>query len=412
MAEVLRLGFAGLGEAATLVLPEISRLPYISVTAAADLRPEARDRFRQEFEGDAFESVDAMCASSNVDAVYVATPHQFHAEHSIVALEHDKHVIVEKPMALSIADAERINETADQRGLKLMCGHTKSFDPPIRRMRQIIASGDLGRVCMINTWNYNDFMVRPYPDAEMTVSQGVVLNQGPHQVDVVRLLGGGLVRSVRARTGAWDPTRPPGAYVCYLEFEDGAVATLVFTGYGYFDTAELTWWLGEASYPGRNQDARRAFNKIRGPDQERILQQVKNQTRYGGPGARGSDHGGGTGADYGWGEHRSMSHTVGRQRFYGLTVVTCERGEMRQSQDGILIYGDEDRREEPVGDALFGRQAEITELYEAVVHDKPMFHDGRWGEATLEVCLGILASAADRREIMMSHQTPVVDTNS
>jgi len=393
-----------------MVLPEIAQLPYIQVAAAADLRLEARERFRQEFEGDAFETFEAMCESPNVDAVYVATPHQLHAQHAIAALEHDKHVIVEKPMALTIADAERMNETAEKRGLKLMCGHTKSFDPPIRKMRQIIASGELGRVCMINTWNYNDFMVRPYPDSEMTVSRGVVLNQGPHQVDVVRLLGGGMVRSVRAMAGVWDPTRPPGAYVCYLEFEDGAPATIVFTGYGYFDTAELTWGLGEGTYPGKNQDSRRAFNRIRGPDQEQTLEEVKNQSRYGGVGTRDSGSRGATaGADYGWGEHRDMSHTVGRQRFYGLTVVTCERGEMRQSQDGILIYGDESITEVPVGEAQFGRQAEITEFYEAVVHGRPMFHDGRWGAATLEVCLGILESAAERREMMMSHQTPVVD---
>jgi phthalate 4,5-cis-dihydrodiol dehydrogenase len=246
----------------------------------------------------------------------------------------------------------------------------------------------------------------------MNVSRGVVLNQGPHQIDVVRLLGGGMVRSVRAMAGRWgDPTRSEGAYGCFLEFEDGAFATAVFTGYGYFDSAELTWWLGEATYPGRNQDSRRAFNAIRGPERERILQEMKNHTRYGEPGSDRYGHGG---SDllrqYGWGAHRDFSHAAGHQRFYGLTVVSCERGELRQSQDGILIYGDGDITEVPVGEALFGRQAEITELYEAVVHDKPMFHDGRWGEATIEVCLAILQSSAEHREIRLAHQTPVVDS--
>src|SRR5438093_6842554 len=114
-------------------------------------------------------------------------------------------------------------------------------------------------------------------------------------------------------------------------------------------------------------------------------------------------------ADLRWGAHRDFSHAAGHQRFYGLTVVSCERGEMRQSQDGIVIYGDEKITEVPVGEKLFGRQAEIAELYEAVVHGRPMFHDGRWGEATLEVCLGILESSAERREVRMAHQVPVVD---
>jgi predicted dehydrogenase len=404
VADVLRLAFAGLGEAATLVLPQVTKLPYIQVTAAADTRKSARDRFQQESEGEVYESVEDLCQSPNVDAVYVATPHELHAEHAICALRNGKHVVVEKPMALSIEDAERMNEAADRYGVKLMCGHTKSFDPPVRKMREILRTGELGPVRMIHTWNYNDFMVRAYPDLEMRYSHGVVLNQGPHQIDIVRLLGGGVVRSVRAMTGRWgDPTRDEGTYVCYLEFEDGAVATIIFSGYGFFDSAEYTWWLGEASYPGRNQDSRRAFNKIRGADREKILEELKERTRYGG------DQSGRRPADFGWGAQRQQWRGGGHQRFYGLTVVSCERGEMRQSEDGIYIYGDEEVREVPIGEAMFGRQAEVTELYNGVVHGKPIFHDGRWGEATLEVCLGILQSAAERREVLMAHQVPVVD---
>jgi phthalate 4,5-cis-dihydrodiol dehydrogenase len=76
---------------------------------------------------------------------------------------------------------------------------------------------------------------------------------------------------------------------------------------------------------------------------------------------------------------------------------------MRQSPDGVFIHGDE-MTEVPIGKAIVGRQAEVLELYEAVMHGRPVFHDGRWGEATLEVCLAILQSAAERREIHMSHQ--------
>ena len=402
MPEVLRLGFAGLGEAATLVLPEIAELPYIRLTAAADPRPSALERFRADIGGQAFGSIEELCQSPNVDAIYVATPHELHAQHVTMALESGKHVIVEKPMALSIDDAEAMNQTADRCGVKLLCGHTKSFDPPIRKMRQLIREGRIGLVRMINTWNYNDFMVRPYPNRELEVSHGVVLNQGPHQVDVVRLLGGGMVRSVRAMTGVWDPTRPPGAFSCYLEFEDGMPATIIFSGYGYFDTAELTWWLGEASYAGRNQDSRRAFNRIRGPERERTLEELKEGTRYGERKREGGP------SAHGWGAG-DFSHTVGHQRFYGLTLVSGEKGEMRQSQDGILLYGEESIEDIPVGDGLFGRQAEVTELYNAVVHGRHMFHDGRWGEATLEVCLGILQSAAERKEVYMTRQVPVGD---
>jgi predicted dehydrogenase len=410
MAEILRIGFAGLGEAATRVLPQISKLPIIKLAAAADLRRDALERFREEFKAEVYPSIEEMCQSPNVDVVYVGTPHELHAQHTLIALQNRKHVIVEKPMALTIEDCEKMNAAAEKYGVKLLCGHTKSFNPPNRKMREIVKSGELGKLCMINTWNYNDFMVRPYPDHELAMSRGVVLNQGPHQVDVVRQIGGGMVRSVRGTAGRWDPSRPgEGAHVCYLEFEDGVPATLVYSGYGFFDTSELHSWLGEGGqfrHPDTNVHARRSYKNICGPEKEKILEQAKEQLRYGAGKAEGDE------ITHGWemAGYQSGAEVERRgQPFFGPMIVTCERGEMRQSEKGIIVYGDQERREIALDRGLLARQAEMTELYEAVVNGRPMFHDGRWGEATLEVCLAILQSAAERREIFLSHQVPVRD---
>ena len=95
------------------------------------------------------------------------------------------------------------------------------------------------------------------------------------------------------------------------------------------------------------------------------------------------------------------------QPFFGLTVVTCEKGEIRQSKDGLYVYDDHGRREVPVERGARGREAEVREFHDAILHDRRPFHDGRWGEATLEVCLGVLQSARERREVYMSHQVPV-----
>ena len=401
MAEILRIGFAGLGEAATRVMPEIVDLPQIRITAAADTRPRAREKFREEFGGEVYETLEELVQSPNVDAVYIATPHEMHARHTITAAENRKHVIVEKPMALSIDECEAMNAAAEKHGIKLLCGHTHSFDPAIRKMREIIQSRRLGRLCMIQTWNYNDFMVRPYTDKDMNSSHGVVLNQGPHQIDIVRLLGGGKVRSVRAMTGRWDPTRAEGAHVCYLEFENGVPATVVYSGYGFFDTAELYEWVGEGGYlrhPETNAHARKSFNAIRGPDREKQLEALKEKMRYG---ERGIKEGS---VSHGWPGLEENQHERKHQKFFGITLVSCEKGDMRQSPDGIVIYGDEGKEEVPIEKTLVGRQAEVMELYDAVVKGRPVYHDGRWGEATLEVSLGILQSAAERKEIMMSHQ--------
>ena len=394
----LRLGIAGLGMAAARVLPEIAPLPFVRLTGATDLRRHALDRFEQEFGARVYSTVEELCDSDEVDAVYVATPHEYHAEHSIAAMERGKHVIVEKPMALSLEEAEAMNAAADRHGVKLMSGHTHSFDPPVRKMAEVVASGELGKLLMISTAYYKDHMYRPFSDHDIRMSRGVVLNQGPHQFDIVRLIGGGLVRSVRATAGIGDPTRPgEGHYACHLEFEDGVPASLVYSGYAYFDTGELVWGIGEGGLPkdpDRHPKARAFFRGLgEGAERSDGLERKLEAWRYGGAG-------GGPGAEAEAGPHH--------QPFFGLTVVTCEKGEIRQSRDGLYIYDDNGRREIPVEQGARGREAELREFHDAILQDRQPFHDGRWGEATLEVCLGVLESAKERREVYMSHQVPVV----
>ncbi len=392
MSEVLRLGMAGLGVASTQILPPISQLPFIKVTAAADTRADALARFRDQYKAEGYASVEALCASANVDAVYIATPNSLHAEHAITAARHKKHIIVEKPMAMTLSECDAMNAAAEQHGVKLLCGHTHSFDPPIRKIREIVKSGELGQLCMIHTWNFNEFMYRPRMKHELAMTHGVVLNQGPHHVDVVRLIGGGMVRSVRAMTGIWDQARAwEGSYSCYLEFEDGTPATLVYSGYGFFDTAELFHWVGEGGQPrapDTNLNVRKSLRAVRTPEEE---EQLKEGMRYGGS------------------REGEFSHVWTGQRkqpFFGFTVVSCQRGDIRQTPDGLRIYGETAQREIELPSGSRGREAEVEELYDAVVKGRPVFHGGRWGAATLEVCLAMLESAKERKEIFLSRQVP------
>lgn len=405
MATELRLGFIGLGMAVTRIFserPGIAELPHIKLTAAADPRTDALEHFQKEFGATGYDRVEDLLEQSDVDAVYIATPPEMHAQHVLLAIEHGKHVIVEKPIALTIEDCERMNAAAERKGIRLLAGHTHSFDPPIRKMRSIIRSGELGKLRMVNTWNFNEFMYRPWPNQELVTSEGILFNQAPHQVDIVRLLGGGMVRSVRAMGGAWDACRPGmGAYTCYLEFDDGVPATLVYNGYGFFDTAELYDWIGEGGYPRdprTNIKMRQNLSRIAGSDE--VLEEQKNQMRYGAKQSERYPEIWGI-----WGRGHEAA-TEKHQKFFGLTVVSCEKGDLRQSADGIFVYGEEGRREVGIEAGMAGRQAEINELYEAVVNDRPVSHDGRWGEATLEVCLAIMQSARERREVLLEHQVP------
>jgi phthalate 4,5-cis-dihydrodiol dehydrogenase len=253
----------------------------------------------------------------------------------------------------------------------------------VRTMAAMARSGEYGRLGMVHSWKYADWLYRPREAYELdeTKGGGVVFRQGAHQIDIVRLIGGGLVKSVRGMTMQLDPRRPaPGSYVAYLEFADGTPATTVYSGYQHFDTSELTFGRGGYTRP-------HVSSTMSAEDESKL----KESQRYSGEG-RGRPEGGGDG-----------DNTLG---FYGLTLVSCERADFRESPNGIYVYEDSGRREIPVAQSESRGDSELEELYQAVVNGREVVHDGRWGEATLEVILGILESARTGHDVAMTHQAP------
>ena len=181
----------------------------VVLAAAADPLPGPREAFARDFNARTYADARAVCEDAAVEAVYIATPHQFHAEHAIAAAECGKHVILEKPMALTLADCDRIIAAVERAKVHLIVGHTHAFDPAVRAMRALIAAGEMGALGMIASWNYTNYLYRPRRPEELDTAKGggILFNQVPHQIDTVRLLAGGLVRSVRAQVGVLDPAR-------------------------------------------------------------------------------------------------------------------------------------------------------------------------------------------------------------
>ena len=387
----LRIGVAGLGRAFTIMLPTLSGDARVQLVAAADPRADARERFVSEFGGRAYATVEDMCGDSNVEVVYVATPHQHHADNARTAAAHGKHVLVEKPMALSLDDCTTMIEATRAAGVHLIVGHSHSFNAPIRRTREIIGSGAVGAMRMISALNYTDFLYRPRRPEELITEQGggAIFNQAAHQIDVVRLLGGGHVRSVRAMTDAWDPQRPTeGAYSAFLLFEDGAAATAVYSGYAHFDSDEFCDWIGELGAPkdqNRYGEARQALQRAQSPEQELKLR---------------------TARAYGRGFSAPPMAERWHQHF-GVVLVSCERADLRPLPNGVMIYDDTAKRLDPLPRPKVQRSEVIDELYDAVVHGRPPVHSGEWARATMEVCLAILQSGREQREIALSHQVAV-----
>jgi phthalate 4,5-cis-dihydrodiol dehydrogenase len=369
----LGIGAAGLGRAFSLMAPTFAADPRVRLVAAADPRPEALRRFTDDFAGTAHASVEALCADPQVDVVYVATPHQFHAEHACLAAGRGKHVLVEKPMAVDLDECRAMIDAARAAGVRLIVGPSHGFDRPILETRKLIESGEFGRVRMITAVNFTDYLYRARRPEELDTTRGggVVFGQAAHQVDVVRLLAGARVAGVRASTGAWDASRPTeGAYSCLIDFEDGTFATLVYSGYAHFDSDELMGWVGEL---GRAKDpaiygvARKALAST----DEQALKEARS---YGGGGSAAP-------AKAAFHEH------------FGPLIVSCERGDLRPLPDRIEVYGDTVRRTVPLPPPGVPRVEVIDELYDAVVHGRPPLHDGEWAAATLEICRAMLRPA-------------------
>jgi phthalate 4,5-cis-dihydrodiol dehydrogenase len=380
----LRFGIAGVGSGGSGLLSAFEGRPHLQLTAVADTRESALARFREEYGAETFSSVEEMCGSPNIDVVWVATPNNLHAEHAIAAARRGKHVIVSKPMAISVDECEAMNDAAERAGVQLLCGHTRSMAATIRRMAAIARSGEFGAIGMIHSWKYADWIYRPRTPDELDVSKGggVVFRQGPHQLDIVRLIGGGRLKSINATVLEMDPARgAPGTYVAYMKFEDGTPATAIYSGYGHFDTSELTYGFG-AYRRGR-------ITRETSRDEELAM---KESRRYGMDG-RGREAGGG--------DENSLA-------FYGLTILSCEHADIRESPNGLYIYDDDGRREIVLDTAESRGDNEVEEMYQAVVNGKPLQHDGRWGEATLEAALAIMESSRTGQEIVLSHQTAAV----
>ena len=110
---------------------------------------------------------------------------------------------------------------------------------------------------------------------------------------------------------------------------------------------------------------------------------------------------------YGEGSPGPLSTAPAPHNHFGLVVVSCERGDLRPLPGGVMVYGDEAEALDSLPPPGVPRSEVIDELYEAVVQGRAPIHSGEWGLATTEVCLGILRSAAEGREIMMAEQVGV-----
>lgn len=392
MDERLRIGILGLGMAGGVMAPVIAANPKLLLHVAADLDPVLRERFAAATGLTAESSAEALFRRPDVDVVYIATPHQFHRDHAIAAMRAGKHVVVEKPMAITLADCDAMIAVAAETGRVLIVGHSHGFDPAPRAIRALVESRRFGRLSMLTMIDFTDFLYRPRRPEELDTAKGggIFFNQLPHQIEMARIIAAEPIASVRCASGTMDPTRPTQGHLAALVgFESGATASIVYSGHDRFDTDELCFGVSEIGYDKSPSHGHtwRACSALAGGEEESLMR----RDRYG----------------YGAGIARPLDPPP-HQPHFGLLIASCAEADIRPSADGLLVYGRNGVEQMPLpGAHSFAGQANVwDDCHAAVMEGRPSLHDGVFARATLLACLALLQSAQEGREIFLDALLP------
>ncbi len=211
--------------------------PRAEVVAAGNLHGESLQRLARDFGiPKAYTNFAAMAADPTIDAVVIGLPNYLHAPVTIQMLEAGKHVLCEKPMAMSVAEAQQMLDAARRTGRKLMIAHMWRFDREIRWLRDLVASGALGKVFKVKShaiWLYEG----PRPDSWFVrrnlAGGGALADMGVHSIDTLRfVLGGARPTKVFANVGT---------HFADIELEDTATLLLEFEG-GIVGVIESGWY--------------------------------------------------------------------------------------------------------------------------------------------------------------------------
>jgi predicted dehydrogenase len=246
---MIRLAIVGLGVAGQrhlACLPRVTR-DDVTLSAIATARPERLGQLKLPAEVRVYHDYHALIREAEVDALIIALPHAQHKEAAIFAAQHGKHVLLEKPIATTLADADRIARAFAEHDVKLMLGYVHRFREETIVARQLLADGKIGQPTSIL-----DRFVLPGDDLpewvwnRETSGGGVMMYAGVHALDRLRWLMASEVVEVYARVQTYG-ARPgvlniENGLAAMLTFENGVIATLVENmppyelQYRYWDT--------------------------------------------------------------------------------------------------------------------------------------------------------------------------------
>lgn len=236
----VRLGIIGIGGMGSNHARMITggQVPGMRLTAVADVNKSRLDWAKENLpEGiDLFSDGKELIDSGKCDAVLIATPHYFHPEYVIYALEHGVHALSEKPAGVYTGQVREMNRVAEKSDKVFAIMFNQRTNCVYRKLHEMIESGELGQLKRVN-WIITDwYRTQAYYDAAGWKATwdgeggGVLLNQCPHQLDLLQWLCGLPVR-VRAfcHEAKWHDIEVEDDVTAYMEFENGATGVFVTT---------------------------------------------------------------------------------------------------------------------------------------------------------------------------------------
>lgn len=235
----LNIGVIGLGAIGLKHCSALAMIERATIAAVADVDEKALESTAKQYNATPYYDFKKMLTHPGLDAVIVATPDQLHRDACVLAAEAGKHVLVEKPIATTISDAEDIIRTTDKAGVKLMVGFALRFSPPYVHAKKVVADGTLGEVVSIFARRLN---VITQPD-RLKGRCGVVMFLGTHDFDAMRWILGSEPISIYCESS----TSVPSAYPI-----DNETFSIIRFKNGVIGCAHIGWYLQTQHPAGRD----------------------------------------------------------------------------------------------------------------------------------------------------------------
>ncbi len=224
----VRVGLIGCGKVGQIHAAALKSLDEADFVAVCDASEERAQLFGARYGTRAFTDLGVMLREAGVEAVVIGTPHPLHAGPAVQAAAAGVHVLVEKPLAANLEDCDAMIAAARQAGTRLAVISQRRLYEPVQRMRAAIDAGKIGRPILgvFTMFSWRDpsyYQSDPWRGKWATEGGGVLVNQSPHQLDLLQWFMGPIAEM----SGAWANLNHPT-----IEVEDTAVATVRFQNGG------------------------------------------------------------------------------------------------------------------------------------------------------------------------------------